>query len=146
VLSSQDAELEQSQAVAPEDFIEADGRCAGAPPSAVAAAPNAGAASVEASGSAAAGPAGEAPAQPLLGGVALGMTECQVARRAGQPASVEIGAGEEGERKVVLTYPTGSWPGIYTFRAGRLKEIQRVAAPEPVKPLRKRKAPSRAAR
>jgi hypothetical protein len=38
----------------------------------------------------------------------------------------------------VLTYPSGPWPGIYTFAAGRLKTIDRVAQPEPPKPARKK--------
>jgi hypothetical protein len=40
---------------------------------------------------------------------------------------------------VVLTYMNGPWPGIYTFSAGRLKVVDRVAAPEQPKPA-KRKA------
>ena len=59
----------------------------------------------------------------MSGGIALGMTECQAVRRAGTPSNVAIGAGDRGERKVVLTYLSGPWPGIYTFRDGRLKEI-----------------------
>lgn len=128
--STKDMELDQSRPVAPEDFVDASGRCAGV--------------AVAAAGEAAAGDAGSVQ-QPLLGGVALSMTECQVAQRAGTPAKIDLSADEEGERKVVLTYLAGNWPGIYTFRAGRLKEIERVAAPPPpAKPVRKRKAPRRA--
>ena len=65
-----------------------------------------------------------------MGGIALGMTECEVVRRAGLPDNVNIGAGEKGERKVVLTYLSGTWPGIYTFDAGRLKVIDRAPVPE----------------
>ena len=43
-------------------------------------------------------------------------------------------AGERGERKVVLTYLSGPWPGIYTFNDGRLKVIER--APEQPKPAK----------
>ncbi len=57
----------------------------------------------------------------VAGGIALGMTECQAVQRAGSPNNVAIGAGERGERKVVLTYLSGPWPGIYTFNDGRLK-------------------------
>jgi hypothetical protein len=39
----------------------------------------------------------------------------------------------------VLTYMTGPWPGIYRFSAGRLKEVERVAAPPPPKPAKKKK-------
>lgn len=77
--------------------------------------------------------AGQAPAgPPVIGGIALGMTECQAVRRAGLPSNISIGAGEKGERRTVLTYLGGTWPGIYTFQSGRLKEIAR--APEPPKP------------
>jgi hypothetical protein len=76
---------------------------------------------------------GLAPAAPLVaGGVALGMSECQAVRRAGLPSNVSIGASDKGERRTVLTYLGGTWPGIYTFDGGRLKEIAR--APEPPKP------------
>jgi hypothetical protein len=75
-----------------------------------------------------------------MGGIALGMTECDAVRRAGQPNDVNIGAGPKGDRKVVLTYLTGSRPGIYTFSGGRLKEIDRAPGqPEPEKkPIKKR--------
>lgn len=68
----------------------------------------------------------------LLGGIALGMTECQAVRRGGQPSNVSIAAGARGERKVVITYLGGQWPGIYTFDSGRLKQVD--AAPVPEKP------------
>ena len=73
------------------------------------------------------------PEQPnsgslTMGGIALGMTECDVVRRAGPPGNVNIGAGDRGERKVVLTYLSGTWPGIYTFADGRLKVVDRAPA------------------
>lgn len=81
--------------------------------------------------------AGFAPAAPpVVGGIALGMSECEAVRRAGLPSNVSIGAGDQGERKTVLTYLGGTWPGIYTFQSGRLKEIAR--APEPEKPVKKK--------
>ena len=73
-------------------------------------------------------------AQPLLGGIALGMTECQVVRRAGTPSNVTIGSAGKGERKVVLSYLGGEWPGIYQFRSGRLKVIE--ATPQQAKPAK----------
>ena len=77
----------------------------------------------------------------VMGGIALGMTECQAVQRAGLPGNVAINAGEKGERKVVLTYLTGVWPGIYHFSDGRLREIVRAPAPVgPVKPVKKQKA------
>lgn len=83
------------------------------------------------------------PATPAVaGGVALGMSECQVVARAGQAAQVNIGTDTGNERKTVLTYNSGPWPGIYTFSAGRLKDIQAVAQIEQPKPAKKKtKAP-----
>jgi len=87
---------------------------------------------------------------PVMGGIALGMTECQAVRRGGQPTSVNIGAGDGGQRKVVVTYLSGPWPGIYTFYSGRLKVVD--AAPVPEKPKakpkhkKKRRTPARTAR
>jgi hypothetical protein len=72
------------------------------------------------------------------------MTECQAVRRAGTPSNVQIGAGEGGERKVVLTYLSGPWPGIYTFAAGRLKVIDEVPEQEKPKPAPKKKRAKRA--
>jgi hypothetical protein len=130
-LSSKDTELDSTRPVTPEDFVDASGQCAFA-------------IAAEVPGSAVGTPAGDlatapAPAQPVLGGIGLGMTECQVAQRAGQSGKVDIGADETGERKVVLTYLSGPWPGIYNFVGGRLKEIVRVAEPPPPpKPVRKK--------
>jgi len=70
------------------------------------------------------------------GGIALGMTECQVVRLAGYTDRVEIG-GDHGQRAVTLTYVSGSRPGIYRFRAGRLVTMDRVEAAAPsAKPQR----------
>ena len=84
---------------------------------------------------------GQSPGAPqLMGGIALGMSECDVVRRAGLASNVNISAGDRGERKVVLTYLSGTWPGIYTFDAGRLKVVDRAPVPEtPVKPPAKTK-------
>jgi hypothetical protein len=83
------------------------------------------------------------PGGPALsGGVALGMTECDAVRRAGQPNDVNIGADAKGERKVVLTYLGGMRPGVYTFSAGRLSQVTRApgqAAPEKPSKRAKRK-------
>ncbi len=150
--------------VAPEELVSADGRC-GAPvlmeaPAAPAAAPTPAAppahravgtlagdrarAPMPAAAPAAANP-NAAPQGQLgggstaMGGIALGMTECEVVRRAGLPGNINIGAGDKGERKVVLTYLAGTWPGIYTFDAGRLKVVDRAPVPEtPVKPPSKK--------
>lgn len=156
--------------VASEDLVGADGRCAAhvaePPPAAPApaAAPSPAAtpaapadrpvgsmagdlarppmpAATPVSVNPAAAPLEQPPGAPqIMGGVALGMSECDVVRRAGLPGNVNISAGDKGERKVVLTYLTGTWPGIYTFDGGRLKIVDR--APEPpssAKPPAKKK-------
>lgn len=128
--------LGPSGPVAPDDLVAADGRCAASvetppPAAAVAAAPPS---------TAAAAPLPDRlePAMPaaptVMGGIALGMSECEVVRRAGQPNDVSIGSADKGERKVVLRYLGGTWPGIYQFRSGRLAVIE--AAPAPTRPAR----------
>ena len=150
--------LGPSGPVAPEDLVGPDGRCAlpasaeappqvqpaAAPPPPVAdrkvgsmagdlAGPPMPAASAVPARLEPESGAGFAPAAPtVVGGIALGMSECEAVRRAGLPSNVSIGVGDKGERKAVLTYLGGTWPGIYTFQSGRLKEIAR--APEPAKP------------
>lgn len=75
----------------------------------------------------------------VTGGIALGMTECQTVQRAGVATNVAISAGNKGERKVVLTYLSGPWPGIYTFNDGRLQVIDRAPEqPKPAKPASKK--------
>lgn len=116
--------------VPPEDLVNPDGSCAAAAPEAPAASP----APQQADAATAASSAADAP-PPVLGGIALGMTECQAVRRAGTPSNVAIGVGDNNERKAVLTYLGGTWPGVYTFVAGRLKVIDEV--PQAEKPARK---------
>jgi hypothetical protein len=146
--------LGASGPVAAEDMVGADGRC-GVPvaeaappaPAAIEATPPAdrpvgsmagdlASAPMPAATPASVNPNAALPDQPpgapqIVGGVALGMSECDVVRRAGLPGNVNIGAGDKGDRKVVLTYLSGTWPGIYTFSDGRLKEVNRAPAPPP---------------
>lgn len=133
-LPAEDATLGRSGPVAPEEFVDAAGQCvSGAPPPT---------ASIDqtAPGAGEAVPAVTDTPVPILGGVALGMTECDVARRAGQPTNVVISADDTGARLTVLTYLTGTWPGIYRFSTGRLKEIERAPLPPaPPKPVRSKK-------
>jgi hypothetical protein len=77
---------------------------------------------------------------PVAGGIALGMTECQAVQRAGTPNDVAISADQKGERKVVITYLSGPWPGIYTFAGGRLSVVER--APDQPKPAESKKTPN----
>jgi hypothetical protein len=75
----------------------------------------------------------------VTGGIALGMTECQVVQRAGTPSNVAISTGDRGERIAVLTYLSGPWPGIYTFSGGRLNVVERAPEqPKSVKPTAKK--------
>jgi hypothetical protein len=119
--------------VSPEDEVDAAGRCSVATT-----------AQTEVAVGTVAGDLGTAtaaaPAEQAVvpGGISLGMTECQVVSHAGQPGQVNIGADDRGDRKVVLTYVNGPWPGIYTFAAGRLKVVDRVAVPEQPKPAKKK--------
>ena len=77
------------------------------------------------------GGAGQAAAEPVAGGIALQMTECDVVRRAGPVEKIDIGSDERGERAVTLTYLRGPWPGIYRFAGGRLVSIERAPGPPP---------------
>lgn len=77
------------------------------------------------------GGAGQAAAEPVAGGIALQMTECDVVRRAGPVEKIDIGSDGRGERAVTLTYLRGPWPGIYRFTGGRLVSIERAPGPPP---------------
>jgi hypothetical protein len=146
--STANASLGPSGPVGPEELVNADGSCApAAPEAAQATAPQAAAPTepvpdrLQGDG----GSAAPAASPPVMGGIALGMTECQAVRRAGQPSNVGIGAEQTGERKVVLTYVSGPWPGIYTFSSGRLKTIDMVPEQQKPKALPKKKpTPKRA--
>jgi hypothetical protein len=135
--------------VAANDLISRDGHCAPAAepkpaPQAAAPAPK----PVAAPPSDRLEPGGPAPtpqAAPMMGGVALGMSECAVARRLGTPSNVSISAGPKGKRRVVLTYMQGERPGLYSFLSGRL--IQMDATPQQATKYDKRaKKPSRRTR
>jgi hypothetical protein len=154
--SVNNAALGPSGPVGPDDLVGPDGRCgvtAAAPgPAQDPAQPPADRAVGSVAGDLAGTPmpAGAAPvnapdASPggptVMGGIALGMTECQTVQRAGAPGTVNIG-GDKGERSVVLTYLSGPWPGIYRFSDGRLKVIDRAPAPPapPKAPPKRKKA------
>jgi hypothetical protein len=80
-----------------------------------------------------------APQQAATGSVALQMTECALVRTLGAPDKIDIGANERGERTAQLLYNRGDRPGLYSFTAGQLKQIDRVAEPSP--PPRPQKKP-----
>ena len=69
------------------------------------------------------------------------MTECELVQAAGPPASVEIGASQQGGRTVTMIYAAADRP-IYHFADGRLKSIERGAEPPP-EPVKKKPAPKR---
>jgi hypothetical protein len=132
--------------VAPEDLVDASGRCAGA--FAPAAAPD----GVQPQQNGAEAPQGqsEVPLQragtPLIpSAISLEMTECDVVKRAGIPENVQTATNERNERTATLTYINGPRPGIYSFTAGRLRSMERAPEPPtPVKPAKKPKPkPSR---
>jgi hypothetical protein len=100
------------------DLVGSEGQCSAAGPEQAAA---------ESGG--AAGQAQSAP--PMLGGIALQMTECDVVRRAGPVEKIDLGANERGERSLVLTYLRGPWPGVYRFAGGRLVSMERAPGPPP---------------
>lgn len=166
--------LGPSGPVAPDDLVTADGRCSVPAEAAQAWAPRAETTATASADRPVGSVAGDLAGAPLprgqqqvasaplpdrlepatpgvftptiAGGVALAMSECEVVRRAGQPNNVVIGADAKGERKVTLTYLGGTWPGIYHFQSGRLKEIE--AAPEPPKPAKpapRKKTPTKRA-
>jgi hypothetical protein len=114
--------------VGPEDFVDGQGMCAGMPGPAAAAEGGP--------------PAAEGQLQ-MVRPVALEMTECEVARALGTPASAEAGTNEGGQRSLVMTYPAGDRPGIYRFVAGRLVSIER--GPEPPAPAKPEKKPGKKA-
>jgi hypothetical protein len=123
--------------ISPDDLMSADGRCAGME-TALPAAPT-----EESLAEKPANPAAVAPLSGVEGGIALGMSECEVARRAGRPDNFEFGSNERGERALILTYLGGYRPGIYRFVGGALTSIERgpepAPPPKPVKPARKPK-------
>ena len=129
----------QDRPITANDLVSANGSCP--PPSAMAQPAPGGA-------SPAAAPAAAPDGSSMLGEpVGLGMSECDVVWRAGAPGNVELGQSPNGDRTAVLTYQSGSRPGIYRFVGGRLTEMNSVAqtaAPPPVakkKPAKTKKPP-----
>lgn len=115
--------LTPERAVPPEQLVSADGACPGLAPS---------------EAQALAG-SDQPAAVPPGGKVALGQPECEVARGIGSPDSVNVSAGQSGERVAVLTYLRGPRAGIYRFVNGRLASVERGAEPPP-EPKRQPKA------
>ncbi len=111
----------QDRPITAKDLVDANGACPAAP----AASPP-----PPASDNAAAGGAVSSDMASLLGGgVAIGMSECDVVGRLGQATAVNLGRNPNGERNVIMTFNAGPRPGIYRFEGGRLTEMDRVEAP-----------------
>src|SRR5262249_10955314 len=117
--------------ITPNDLLAGNASC---PPRAVPQAPAAAAANQ--SGSA---PAATDSSALLGGGIALGMSECDVLFRAGAPSAVQIGKNPSGDRSAVLTFNSGPRAGIYHFEAGALMDVER-AQTAPVQSAKKKPA------
>jgi len=120
----------QERPITANDLVDANGACPGgaAPPA------------PPASDNAATGGAASSDMASLLGGgVAIGMSECDVVARLGQAAAVNLGRNPNGERSLVLTFKAGPRPGVYRFEGGRLTEMDRVEAPPPPPEAAKKK-------
>ena len=128
----------ERRAITANDFVNANGSC----PAPVAAAPTAPPPAAQGAPGAAP-PAPAADASSLLGGgLALGMSECDVVFRAGTPSSVQIGSLPSGDRTAVLTFESGPRPGSYRFVRGELTEMDAVAPPPAPPPVAKKKPAS----
>jgi len=113
------------------DLVNGNGSCP--PPVAPPAAP-------PAPGQAAAPPAPVDTTALLGGGIALGMSECDVVFRAGQPSAVQIGKLPNGDRSAVLTFDSGPRAGIYRFDRGALKEMDGLPVAAAPPQIAKKKA------
>jgi hypothetical protein len=129
---------DRSKPITANDLVAANGSC---PPPAVQQAP-AGAAANQPGST----PAATDTSALLGGGIALGMSECDVVFRAGAPNAVQIGKNPNGDRTAVLTVNSGPRAGIYHFEAGALMEVEQVqTAQAPAQTAKKKPAsPSKA--
>jgi hypothetical protein len=101
------------RAITANDLVDANGACPNyAPP--------------RASAGAGEGASPQDGAALFGGGVALGMSECDIVARLGQATAVNFGTAAYGSRSLVLTYNAGPRSGIYRFENGRLLEMDRV--------------------
>jgi hypothetical protein len=125
--------------VTAKDLVDANGACPGLP----ALAPL-----QSASADAGAGPAPPADAAAVPGGgVAIGMSECDVVARLGQAAAVNLGRNAGGDRTAVLTFKSGPRPGVYRFAHGRLVEMDEIEVPPPpAEPVKKKIAKKKPAK
>jgi len=129
------ARAETRRAITQADLINPDGSCAMPQTTDGMASPSLDAADAL---------AGQGQLPVLAGGVALGMTECEVLQRTGTPDTFNI-ANEGTVRIATVTVTQGPSPGLYRFRDGRLITMERVQAPPPARPARPAR-PQRAAK
>ncbi len=129
---------DRTRPITANDLVAANGSCP--PPPAVQQAPAA------VTSNQAGGAAATADTSTLLGGgVALGMSECDVVFRAGAPSAVQLGKNPNGDRTAVLTFDSGPRPGIYHFEAGKLMEVERAqTAPAAAQSAKKKPASPKA--
>lgn len=112
--------LSSSKEVTPNDLITSDGQCPGMPAPGAPADANA-----------------SSEGQVAVAPVALGHTECDVARAINiAPDDVNLSNNARGDRVAQITWKAGPRPGAYTFTSGRLTSIERVDVPPPEKPAR----------
>ena len=129
---------DRTKVISATDLVDANGACPA--PLAPAAQPAAPAQPVAAGGNQAGAPPASDANSLLGGGVALGMSECDIVNRAGAPNSVQLGNNPNGDRTAVLTFNAGPRPGIYHFERGALMEVEGVPAP-PAPPKVAKKKP-----
>jgi hypothetical protein len=120
---SQLGDSRKDRPITANDLVDANGACPPpAPPAQTSSAP----------GSAGGDPAVATDPNSLLGGgVGIGMSECDVVFRLGQPTAVDLSRNPNGDRTAVLTVKSGPRPGVYRFVGGRLTEMDRVDEPSP---------------
>lgn len=120
--------VEPTKPIGADEFVDAQGNCASSPMASAA----------PATAETASNDPVTTPVNPALavGGIGLGMSECDVVKRAGPPEKIVLGQNEKAERTLVLTYLHNTRPGIYNFVAGRLVTIERVDEPPPPKPTK----------
>ena len=120
-------EAKQERPITPNDLVDANGACP------------AFAASAGAPGSPGASPDTADATSRVAGGVGIGMSECDVVSRVGQPSAVSLSRNPRGDRTAILTFSGGPRPGVYRFVGGRLTEMDRVDEPAPPAPPAKKK-------
>ena len=127
---SQLGEVKKERPITANDLVDANGACPSYVPAAQAA-PDA-------------SPDGAPDATARLsGGIAIGMSECDVVSRVGPPSAVNVSSTPRGDRTAVLTFAGGPRPGVYRFVAGRLKEMDRVEETVTPAPPPKKKKPAK---